>query len=530
VTLRGFSNRDVFLLLFLSVLLLLLGKWPGTRAQDPCPLRIYGSNAPWAPGSTVNYSFDATGALGAATNPPPAFTLDAIMQAAYANGMTAWNAHASQNGTQVTYTGTTSGGTDSHTVTVAWPSATLTWTDSAGHTHTQQFIVGEDSSNATAATFYVPDHNSSNQVMPTAAAAITLINTNGTYPVDNSTYPMWDPAGANFLNALTQNGTHETGHGMGLGERPPGECGNVMSGPSASSQNPTGATNNNGGCASSTITPCDDEAIFSNPDYPSLCRTNADCPMGFICNEWGGCEESLNSCQLDSDCPWGYTCNTTTGECQEPTSDCQSDEDCTCGGACNWLTGNCTYTYECSPIIIPVGQSAQIRLTSPQAGVWFDMDADGRPDRVAWTTFGDPTAFLVRDVNGNGRIDNGAELFGNHTVLPGRGIALNGFDALAYYERVEAGGNADGVIDSSDGIWSDLRLWVDSNHNGISEAEELYDLGEFQLTAISVVPRVINRADAYGNVLRLQASCQVRGTIRFGYDVYFSARPPRRPD
>ncbi len=156
------------------------------------------------------------------------------------------------------------------------------------------------------------------------------------------------------------------------------------------------------------------------------------------------------------------------------------------------------------------------------------MDADGNSERTAWTQAGEPLAFLVRDVNGNGQIDNGAELFGNHTWRPSGEIALNGFDALAYHDRPQYGGNDDGQIDATDAIWAELKLWVDWNHNGVSEAVELYEPGDLLLTAITVVPKVTNRSDAYGNVLRLKAPCQVGGKNRFGYDVYFTARPKKK--
>jgi hypothetical protein len=164
-------------------------------------------------------------------------------------------------------------------------------------------------------------------------------------------------------------------------------------------------------------------------------------------------------------------------------------------------------------------------LTSPENGVWFDLDADGTLDRIAWTQAGEPIAFLVRDLNLNGIIDNGRELFGNHTVLPTGQRVTNGFEALSFYDRSEYGGNGDGVLDSGDAVWPSLRFWIDWNHNGVSEADELYTLESFQLTSISLDYRTTNRSDKYGNIFRLKASCQIRNKTRFAYDVFFSAKP-----
>lgn len=191
------------------------------------------------------------------------------------------------------------------------------------------------------------------------------------------------------------------------------------------------------------------------------------------------------------------------------------------------MNGICTWAWGCSPIIIAVGQSADVQLTSAQGGVWFDLEGTRVKQRVAWTRAGDPVAFLVLDRSGNGVIDNGSELFGNHTYLPDGQVAPNGFFALAASDRPENRGNGDGVVDGRDAIWSQLRLWIDC-HTGSSEANELYRLEDFRLTQISLDYQATNQQDAFGNVFRLKAPCTLQGRVRFGYDVFFTARPPKK--
>lgn len=210
-----------------------------------------------------------------------------------------------------------------------------------------------------------------------------------------------------------------------------------------------------------------------------------------------------------------------------PERACKSNADCDGGGWCS--AGECRLPEGCCPILIALGPRPDVQLTPPNAGVWFDLQGSGKRYRVAWTTPGEPTAFLVRDGNNNGTIDDGSELLGNYTPLPGGGMAPTGFDALAAYDLSANGGNGDGWIDSLDAIWPQLRLWIDLNHNGLSESGEIHESNEYALSRISLDYLRLDRRDEYGNVVRHKSKCQLAGKIRFGYDVHFASRPPATP-
>jgi len=158
------------------------------------------------------------------------------------------------------------------------------------------------------------------------------------------------------------------------------------------------------------------------------------------------------------------------------------------------------------------------------------VDGDGLPERRAWTTTDSDDSWLALDRNGNGTIDGGRELFGSATSQPppAANIELNGFNALSVYDEDGFGGNGDGRIDNQDAIFASLRLWRDANHNGISEANEIYGLTELGLVEIDLKYKESKRTDEHGNQFKYRAKvkdAQGAQLGRWAWDVFLVEQP-----
>ena len=130
------------------------------------------------------------------------------------------------------------------------------------------------------------------------------------------------------------------------------------------------------------------------------------------------------------------------------------------------------------------------------------LDVDGTAEQTAWTAAGDRLAFLAMDRNGNGTIDNGSELFGNKTTPTDH----NGFEALA---TLSGNRGRKGYIDAEDALYAKLLLWVDANHNGVSEPEELTPFSAlYARIGIGYSPH--QRRDGFGNEFRYRGWAELR--------------------
>ncbi|MEM9309679.1 MAG: calcium-binding protein [Pseudomonadota bacterium] len=167
-----------------------------------------------------------------------------------------------------------------------------------------------------------------------------------------------------------------------------------------------------------------------------------------------------------------------------------------------------------SPLVLDLDGDG-VELTSLAAAtVYFDVDIDGFKELTGWVSPDD--GLLAMDVDGDGKIDDGSELFGDQT-----GYA-HGFLALAALDE-----NFDGVLDASDSEYAKLQVWQDLNSDGYSQADELSFLTEIGITSISVNATAVNYQVAGNDVLWDASFTWADGTTGTVVDAYFQTDPIR---
>ncbi len=167
-----------------------------------------------------------------------------------------------------------------------------------------------------------------------------------------------------------------------------------------------------------------------------------------------------------------------------------------------------------SPIVIDIDGDG-VETKSIDKGVFFDYGGDGFAEQTGWV--GKNDGLLVRDINGNGTIDTGAELFGSDTKLTNGQKATNGFEALKEFDS-----NNDGKIDTNDTAFSSLRIWKDADSDGYTDTGELLNLADAGVQSINVGYTNSSVVDANGNEhQQIGSFTTTAGEARAAEDVWF---------
>ena len=163
------------------------------------------------------------------------------------------------------------------------------------------------------------------------------------------------------------------------------------------------------------------------------------------------------------------------------------------------------------------GDGIETVATKGFAGALFDHRSQGIRTATGWVSADD--GLLVRDLNGNGIIDNGAELFGDNTKLADGSFAKHGYAALA-----ELDSNGDGIVSAADAAFQTLRVWQDLNQDGISQTNELRTLEELGIQSLDVAYKDANKNLGNGNTLAQQGSyTKTDGTTAQAGDLLLAA-------
>lgn len=174
------------------------------------------------------------------------------------------------------------------------------------------------------------------------------------------------------------------------------------------------------------------------------------------------------------------------------------------------------------PLIIDLDGDRNVLTRLADSTAYFDLDNDGFAERVAWAGAGD--GFLVRDLDGSGTIDSGAEMFGTGSVDRNadrfQQFGEDGFAELALLDS-----NFDGTITAADDQYSELRVWIDANRDAVTDEGELVTLESLGIVSISLSTFASDHVDIVDDASTITRA----STVGFGdgstatiYDAYLS--------
>lgn len=205
-----------------------------------------------------------------------------------------------------------------------------------------------------------------------------------------------------------------------------------------------------------------------------------------FCERFDG-EARFGSCEMSDDCEVGQTRGPElfpdNEQCAGRFEYCRDFGE----GVSAWFKPHCA-----TPIVLSF-DDAPIEYTQFTGDTAVAAFAPGGSCTTTdWPTAATP--WLVLDRDGNGKIEGGAELFGSGTELASGRRAHHGFEAVAELDE-----NQDGVVDSQDPKFAELRMWADHDGDRRSQPDELERLSARGVEQLSVDFHEQVICDARGN-------------------------------
>ncbi len=165
--------------------------------------------------------------------------------------------------------------------------------------------------------------------------------------------------------------------------------------------------------------------------------------------------------------------------------------------------------YQGSPLVLDIdGDGIELAALGATGSVYWDIDLDGFAEASGWIAGGD--GLLAIDLDSDGVINDHGELFGDQTG------SNNGFAALSVYDT-----NSDGDITSADTQFDDLLVWIDTNADGYSQADELHTLDDLSITSIDLGYSDVSYTIS-GNEILQESTFTINGQTRDIVDAWFT--------
>ena len=167
-----------------------------------------------------------------------------------------------------------------------------------------------------------------------------------------------------------------------------------------------------------------------------------------------------------------------------------------------------------SPMVLDLDGNG-VSTLSAREGVNFDLNATGSTaNQYGWV--GGNDGLLVRDINQDGTINDGRELFGSATVLSNGQRAGDGYTAM-----LDLDANQDHKLTAADAAFKELQVWVDADHDGQTDTGELKTLADLGIVELDLNAQRSTATDN-GNLLGLVSSYTTNdGNSHAMADVWF---------